>query len=144
MGGRRRGERTARGGALPGSADGGFPDLVRGMRAGRTAGPRLAGLVQLLGRVGDDRAIDPLAAVLRDGPPEARAAAAQALGDLGLSQGIPALRAALADPAPEGRAASVRSVVRIAGVAARAVIEDYIARETDPRLQEAAPALLRH
>ena len=136
--------RAAAGEALALFADRAIPDLVRGMPAAQTAGPRLAGLVQLLGRVGDDRAIDPLAAVLRDGPPEARAAAAQALGDLGLSQGIPALRAALADPAPEVRAASVRSIVRIAGVAARAVIEDYIARETDPRLQEAARALLRH
>ena len=107
------------------------------------AGLRLESAVLALGRVGDDRALAPLSGALQKGGTAARAAAARALGDLGLSQGIPALRAALADPAPEVREAAARSIVTIAGPAAREVIEDYIARETDPRLKEAARALLR-
>ena len=134
--------RTAASEALALFADRAIPALVEGVPAASGSEPRLAGLVQLLGRVGDDRAIDPVAAVLRGGPAGARVAAALALGELGLSPGIAALRAALADPTPEVRAASARSIVRIAGEAARAVIEDYIARETDPSLQEAARALL--
>ena len=134
--------RTAASDVLALFADRAIPALVEGVPAASGCEPRLAGLVQLLGRVGDDRAIDPVAAVLRGGPAGARVAAALALGELGLSPGIAALRAALADPTPEVRAASARSIVRIAGEAARAVIEDYIARETDPRLQEAARALL--
>jgi len=134
--------RAGAGDALALFADRAIPALVEGVRAAQAPGPRLAGLVQILGRVGDDRAIDPLAAVLKGGPAGVRAAAAQALGDLGLSPGIPALRAALADPAPEVRAAAARSIVSIAGAAARPVIEDYIARETDPRLQQEARALL--
>jgi len=80
---------------------------------------------------------------LRSGGTAARAAAAQALGELGLSQGIPPLRAALADPVPEVREAATRSIVTIAGPAAREVIEEYVANETDPRLKEAGRALLR-
>jgi VWFA-related protein len=107
------------------------------------AGLRLESALLALGRVGDERALAPLSAALRHGGSAARAAAARALGDLGLSEGIPALRAALADAAPEVREAAARSLVGIAGPAARQVIEDYIARETDPRLKDRARALLR-
>jgi VWFA-related protein len=110
--------------------------------AGRPAGLRLESAVGALGRVGDDRALEPLSAALRQGGAAARAAAARALGDLGLSRGIPALRAALLDPIPEVRQAAARSIVTIAGPSAREVIQDYIARETDPRLKEEARALL--
>lgn len=107
------------------------------------AGLRLEGAAAALGRVGDDRALEPLGAALRGGGAANRASAARALGDLGLSQGIPALRAALSDPEPEVREASARSIVAIAGPAARDVIEDYVARESDPGLRERARALLR-
>lgn len=121
----------------------GLVDEVPALLAGPpSAGTRLAEAVSVLGRVGDDRALEPLAAVLRGGAAAARAAAAQALGDLGLTSGIPALRAALADAVPEVRGRAARSIVAIAGPAAREVIEDYIARETDPRLKDAARALL--
>ena len=98
--------------------------------------------MRVLGRVGDERALDPLAAALREGPAEARVAAAAALGDLGLTRGIPALRASLADPAPDVRRVAVLSIVAIAGPAAREVIEAYIATETDPGLKDSARALL--
>ncbi|MBI1951734.1 MAG: VWA domain-containing protein [Acidobacteria bacterium] len=104
--------------------------------------PGMVETVRILGRIGDDRALDPLAAVLREGPAGARLAAADALGALGLTRGIPALRAALADPAPEVRLASARSIVAIAGPAARQVIEAYIAAEADPGLKDAVRALL--
>ncbi len=108
----------------------------------RKAAPRVLGAADLLGKVGDDRALDPLGSLLRDGPPAARLAAARALGDLGLSQGIPALRAALADPSPEVRGASLKSIVYISEAAARPVVEDYMKRETDPGLKAAARAAL--
>ena len=118
-------------------------DDVTRQTADRPAGLRLESAVRALGRVGDDRALAPLSAALVGGGTAARVAAAQALGDLGLSQGIPPLRAALADPAPEVREAAARSIVAIAGPAAREVIEEYVANETDPRLKEAGRALLR-
>lgn len=109
----------------------------------RPAGLRLESAVRILGRVGDDLALAPLSAALRGGGTYARVSAAQALGDLGLSQGIPPLREALADPAPEVRGTAARSIVSIAGPAAREVIEAYIAKESDLRLKEAARALLK-
>jgi VWFA-related protein len=118
-------------------------DDVGRLATDEPAGLRLESAVRVLGRVGDDRALGPLSAALRGGGTSARAAAASALGDLGLSQGIPALRAALADAESEVRQAAVQSIVLIAGPAAREVIEDYLARETDPRLRETARALLR-
>jgi VWFA-related protein len=116
-------------------------EIERGA-AKKKAAPRVLGAADILGKVGDDRALEPLGTLLRDGPPAARLAAARALGDLGLSQGIPALRNALVDPSPEVRMASVKSIVVIAGAAARPVVEDYIKRETDPGLKEAARAVL--
>jgi VWFA-related protein len=140
------GVRTAAAGALvlfrdravPGLSD----EVARLLRAGPPAGPGLVEAVRVLGRVGDDRALDPLAAALREGPAEGRVAAAAALGDLGLTGGIPALRASLADPAPDVRRVAVLSIVAIAGPAAREVIEAYIATETDPGLKDSARALL--
>ena len=98
--------------------------------------------IKMLGRVGDDRALPPLEAVLAEGPEDARVAAAEALGELGLSGGIPSLRAALGDPNPEIRIASIRAIVAIAGAAAHRVVEDYIARESDPSLKRQAGRLL--
>jgi VWFA-related protein len=129
-----------------------IPDLVSEVAAGAgggahnaggaTAGSRLLNAARVLGRVGDDRAVGPLAGLLRAGAEDSRIEAARALGDLGLSEGIPPLRAALADPAPRVRGAALRGIVMIAGSAARAVVEDYMTRETDPILREAARAAL--
>jgi VWFA-related protein len=98
--------------------------------------------VRLLGRIGDDRALEPLGMVLRNAPAEARLPAAEALGDLGLATGIPALRAAFQDPVPAVRLAAARSVAAIAGPAARQVIQAYVDTETDPGTKEAARSLL--
>ncbi len=117
-------------------------EVARLLSGPPSADPGMLETARILGRIGDDRALDPLAALLREGATGARLAAAEALGELGLTTGIPALRAALADPAPEVRLASARSIVAIAGPAARQVIEAYIAAETDPGLQDAARALL--
>ena len=117
-------------------------DVVDRMTVEEPAGLRLESALRALGRVGDDRAVAPLSAALRGGGSFARAAAARALGDLGLSLGIPALRGALADPVPEVREAAVRSIASIAGASAREVIEDYIGRETDPRLRDLARSLV--
>jgi HEAT repeat protein len=108
----------------------------------RRAAPRLLLAASLAGRVGDDRAIEPLALLLTSRPVDARVAAARALGDLGLSGGIPALRDRLEDKQPEVRQAALRSIVLIAGPAARAVVEDYLRREADPGLKHLARTLL--
>ncbi len=140
------GVRAAAAGALELFGARAVPDLTvevaRQLSGPPSADPGMVDMVRILGRIGDDRALDPLAAVLREGAAGAQLAAAEALGALGLTGGIPALRAALADPAPEVRLASVRSIVAIAGPAARQVIEAFIAAEADPGLKDAARALL--
>jgi VWFA-related protein len=115
---------------------------VAAATGGKAAGPGLRGAARLLGMVGDDRGIAPLAALLRAGPEEERAEAARALGRLGLGGGIPPLRAALGDPEPRVRLEALRAIVVIAGPAARPVVEDYIMKETDPSLRAAARAAL--
>jgi VWFA-related protein len=137
--------RAAAGGALLMFGAASIPALASEVAEGaghRKARPRLLEGAGLLGRVGDERAIDPLAALLERGPAEARVVAARSLGELGLSQGIPPLRTALADPAPEVRGAALRSIVAIAGAGARPLVEDYLRRETDPALRSAARAAL--
>ncbi len=137
--------RAAAGGALLMFGTAAAPALASEVAQGadhRKARPRLLAAATLLGRVGDERAIEPLVALLGQGPVAARVVAARSLGELGLSQGIPPLRSALADPAPEVRGAALRSIVAIAGTAARAVVEDYMERETDPALRAAARAAL--
>lgn len=115
--------------------------LLRG-RGRRRASDTLLAAARMLGKVGDDRALAPLEALLAEGSAEARAAAASALGDLGLSRGLPALRAALADRHPEVRLAALRSIVAVAGRAARALVEEYLREEDDPAFRARARALL--
>jgi VWFA-related protein len=138
--------RAAASGALAQFRERAVPGLVgeaARLLAGRPpAVVQLVETVRLLGRIGDDRALDPLAAVLRDGPAEARLPAAEALGELGLATGIPALRAALQDPVSGVRLAAARSVVAIAGQTARQVIQAYVDAETDSGTKEAARSLL--
>ncbi|MCZ6695972.1 MAG: VWA domain-containing protein [Acidobacteria bacterium] len=125
------------------------PDAISHLveRVARGAGRRRTNrtylkAVRVLGRVGDDRAVPALAAILEDSPWRVRTEAACALGDLGLSEGIPPLRAALIDDSRTVRREAVRSIVAIAGRDARLVIEAYLAREKDPALRSAARALL--
>ncbi|MCI0658762.1 MAG: VWA domain-containing protein [Acidobacteria bacterium] len=137
--------REAAADALRGFGPAAIPHLVaqvsRGAEQSR-ARPASVNAAKVLGTVGDDRASEPLALLLKNGPVESRAAAAEALGNLGLSRGIGPLRAALLDPAPDVRGAALRSLAALAGNMARPVIEDYIRKETDPGLRESAQALL--
>jgi VWFA-related protein len=96
----------------------------------------------LLGRLGDERGIDPLSRLLQDAPPETRAAAARALGDLGQGLGIPPLRSALEDEDPGVRVAALRSIAGFGGALARPILQDLLARETDPGVRAAAAAAL--
>jgi len=59
-------------------------------------------------------------------------------GDLGLKRGITPLRAVLSDPVRVREAAARANLCDHRRTRARGVIEDYIARETDPRLRERA------
>ena len=137
--------RDATMGALGQFGPAAIPVLIREVERGagrRKAKTRLLQAARLLGQIGDDRALAPLGALLDSGPATARVAAARGLGDLGLSQGILDLRQALLDPEPPVRGAALRSIIDIAGPAARAVVEDYIRRETDPSLKAAARSAL--
>jgi VWFA-related protein len=108
----------------------------------RRSSDRVLGAVTLLGRVGDERAIDSLGRLLRDGPAGSRAAAAQALGALGLGSGIPPLRAALQDRDPAVRLQALRSIAAIDGAAARPILEDHLRREPDAQVRAAAESAL--
>ncbi len=124
-----------------------IPHLVE--RVARGAGRRRTNrtylkAVRVLGRVGDDRAVPALAAILDDAPWRVRTEAACALGDLGLSEGIPPLRAALIDDSRSVRREAVRSIFAIGGREARPVIEAYLAGEKDPELRSVARALLEN
>jgi VWFA-related protein len=116
--------------------------LVRREGARRRARPRLLLAAQVAGRVGDERAIEPLAVMLAQGSIEARQVAAGALGELGLSAGIMPLRQALDDDEVTVRETALGSIVQIAGEAARAVIEEYLSREPDPGLRQRGRDLL--
>jgi len=103
---------------------------------------RLANAATLLGRVGDDHALEPLAALLHAPAPEVRLAAARALADLGLLAGVRPLRAVLADPDPGLRRAALRGIALLAGPAARPILADHLGSESDPAVREAIIALL--
>jgi HEAT repeat protein len=116
-------------------------EVSKGARGTRFR-PQTPSAARLLGMVGDDRASDSLALLLRRGDLLNRISAAEALGNLGFSQGIPPLRYALTDPEPAVRGAALRSIAALAGKAARAFIEEYLRSETDPDVKEAGQALL--
>ncbi|MGH9797083.1 MAG: HEAT repeat domain-containing protein, partial [Candidatus Polarisedimenticolia bacterium] len=104
--------------------------------------PATLEMARLLGTVGDDRACEPLGALLASGVEAVRIAAARALGRLGLGCGLPSLGTALADPARGVRSETLRSIVAVAGEAARPLLERFLASEDDPALREAARAAL--
>ena len=136
--------REAAAGALLPFGPAAIPDLAALVAgAPRLAGDaRFTGAARLLGQIGDDRALVPLAALLAKGTVGERVVAAEALGALGLSRGIPALRLALADGAVEVRGAALRAILAIAGQAARPVLEDFMRREDDIELRRRAGAAL--
>ncbi|HYV85250.1 MAG TPA: VWA domain-containing protein [Patescibacteria group bacterium] len=108
----------------------------------RRPGSAALGAAAALGRVGDDRAVDPLAALLHGRSDEGRAAAVAALTALGLAAGLAPLREALADEDPSVREAALGGLAAIAGAAARPVIEDHLRHENDPAVRSAARQLL--
>jgi VWFA-related protein len=97
---------------------------------------------RLLGMLGDERALEPLARLLRRGNVTNRVAATEALGHLGLAQGIPVVRSALTDPEASVRGAALRSFAALAGKEARPVIEECVRDETNPDVKEIARTLL--
>lgn len=105
--------------------------------------PALLGAAAVLGSIGDDRAIEPLMALLRSPAPAARLAAARALRALGLAGGLAPLREALQDPAPEVRQAAAEGLAGLAGAAARPVLEARLQAETDATVKAALLQLLR-
>jgi VWFA-related protein len=117
-------------------------DLIRRDAGRRRPRPRLILAARAAGEIGDERAIDPLAALLAAGAGGARTAAAAALGDLGLSGGIAPLRSSLGDADGAVREAALVSIARIAAAAARPLIEDHLRREPDPAVQRRARELL--
>jgi VWFA-related protein len=115
---------------------------VSAAAAVRRPGDAALGAAAALGRIGDDRAVDPLAALARSRSDEGRTAAVAALASLGLAAGLTPLREALADESPVVRKAALEGVASIAGNAARSLIEDHLKHETDPAVRNAALGLL--
>ena len=64
------------------------------------------------------------------------------MGELGLEQAIPGLKSALKDDGTGVRRAALQSILRIAGVAARPIVEEYLRNETDPALRASAQEAL--
>ena len=108
----------------------------------RRPGSAALGAAAALGRIGDDRAVDPLAALAHGRSDEGRTAAVAALTSLGLAAGLAPLREALADENPDVRKAALEGVASIAGNAARPLIEDRLKHETDPAVRSAALGIL--
>ncbi|MGD8377877.1 MAG: VWA domain-containing protein [Acidobacteriota bacterium] len=107
-------------------------------RLPRTEGATTVLYAMLLGEVGDDRALEPLAELLGSSRPEERLAAADALGELGLSGGLRPLERTLEDPDRRVRLKAITAVARIGGSGAVAVLERYGGREPDPELRHVA------
>jgi VWFA-related protein len=122
-----------------------IPDLIEETSEGTGAlgsRPQTPSAARLLGVMGDDRALEPLAQLLRRGDSIGRVAAAEALGYLGLSQGIPAVKDALKDPEASVRGAALRSLASLSGKEARPFIEEFLRGEPDAALRELARTLL--
>ena len=119
--------------------------LCRAVREGagrRRPGKGFEGAVDLLGRLGDDRALEALSGVLQVDAPDARLAAVRAIGATGLASGAGPLRSALADPRPEVRRAAAEGLAAVAGPAATPVLEDFLKSESDAAVRAAVRALL--
>lgn len=111
--------------------------------AGRRWMPRgLIPAAGVLGAIGDDRAIEPLGALLEARTPEARLAAVQALAALGLATGLGPLRRGLEDPVPAVRQAAAEGLLALGGAAARPVLEARLAKESDAAVRQALLTLL--
>jgi VWFA-related protein len=138
LGDRAESVRAAAADAIRGLGPAAVPALADEVAAGarrRKAPPALVPAARLLGEVGDERAIDPLALLLREGPDGAGVAAARALGALGLTGGVPALRSALSRPQPAVRGAAIEAIHAIAGRAAWPVLQAHLDVETDPAVR---------
>jgi HEAT repeat protein len=104
-----------------------WPDLVAVLND-RSAGDDRHRACWLLGRMGDERALGPLAVALRDCDPRVRGEAARSLGALDSPQAVPSLIAALQTDTDAG--------TRMAAAYALGLIGD--ARAIDPLLAKLA------
>jgi HEAT repeat protein len=95
----------------------------------------------VLGRLGDARAVIPLLARLGDGSRDVRAAALDALGQLGDERAAPAMIRLLADPAEEVRAQAVQALGRVRARAAVGPLAELVEHGADPMRGRAAFAL---
>lgn len=142
------GDEGVRGAALSGLegfGPGAIEPLARAVEAAasRRWPPRsTAGAAAALGRLGDDRAVEPLSALLVAHPVESRLAAARALRALGLAEGLAPLRQALEDRSPEVRQAAAEGLFAIGGAASRPVLRARLSAEPDAAVRKALLALL--
>ena len=99
----------------------------------RLGGADPDGLTDALARFGD-RAVAPLARLLRVGESAERRHAAEVLGAIGQAAGVPALAAALEDAEPDVRLAAVLALGAIPGTESAAAVEGA-ADAADPKVR---------
>jgi VWFA-related protein len=131
--------------ALEGFGPRAIDPLCRVVREGagrRRPGKGFEGAVELLGRLGDDRALEPLGALLQSDGEDMRLLGVRAIAATGLASGAGPLRTALADARPDVRRAAAQGLFAVAGPASRPVLEDFVKNETDPAVKAAVRALL--
>jgi HEAT repeat protein len=80
--------------------------------------------VETLGHIGDDRAVEPLSALLGSRRPETATAAARALGDIGSSLAVePLLQYSVNSESSQVKAEDEKALIKIGGSAVRPLLE---------------------
>lgn len=137
--------RRAAANALEGFGSQAIDPLCRTVRDGagrRRPGKGFESAVVLLGRLGDDRALEPLTALLQSDAEDLRLLGVRAIAATGLASGAGPLRSALGDPRPDVRRAAAEGLFAVTGSASKPVLEDFLGHETDAGVKAAVRALV--
>ncbi len=96
--------------------------------------------VETLGKIGDDRAVEPLSALLGSRRPEIATAAARALGDIGSSLAVESLLQYAVDSEAQVKAEAENAMIKIGGSAVRPLLEQL--NSSNPFERKAAVRIL--
>ncbi len=96
--------------------------------------------VETLGHIGDDRAVEPLSALLGSRRPEIATAVARALGDIGSSLTVESLLQYAVDSEAQVKAEAEKAMIKIGGSAVRPLLEQL--NSSNPFERKAAVRIL--